>query len=202
MQAQEDGELPSSKQEVSNALADLRDRYGLDAVKLESYLLQYAIQAGAVLSTAVTMGGLEDVDGATYLRVDFDTGVVFSAAQVSRVQAPARIWTDIVDPTLRQFRSMEIAADGILLRTRFRYSDSDDRVMLRQRRSDSLRSDVVSFRIRCRDIVDSVRSDATPSQLLGRAVVLLNDRPATLVLEEASATRPSGEPVTPLLPLE
>jgi hypothetical protein len=202
VQAQENVELPSSKQEVSDALTDLRDRYGLDAVKLESYLLQYAIQAGAVLTAGVTMGGLEEIDGATYLRVDFDTGIVYAAPQVSRAQAPARIWTDIVDPTLRQFHSMEIAADGILLQIRFRNSVDNSVELLRQRRQDSLRPDVVSFRLRCRDIVDSVRSNATPTQLLGRAVVFLNDTPATFVLGEASATRRPEEAVTPLLPLE
>lgn len=195
-------ESPSTKQEVSNALVDLRDRYGLDAVKLESYLLQYAVQAGAVLTTSVAMPGVEEVDGHSYLQVDFDTGLVYAPPAVSRSRAPAKIWSDIVDPTLRQFRNMQIAADGIVLRVRFRYSKDDARQVLREGGRDSVPLEVVSFRMLCRDIVDSVRSDSTSAQLLKNAVVLLNDDATTLLLGGAVPTQRPGEPATPPRPSE
>jgi hypothetical protein len=200
--AQATPELPSSKQEVSNALADLRDRYGLDAVKLESFLLQYAIEAGAVLTTSVGTRGVEKVGEHSYLQVDFDSGIIYSPPEVSRAQAPARIWSDIVDPTLRQFESMQVAADGIVLRIRFRHSPDGASEILRERKQDSIPVDVVTFRILCPDIVEAVGSGATPTQLLARATVLLNDDATTLVLDEVGAAhRPKGT-ITPALPLE
>jgi len=143
--AQASAELPSTKQEVSNALVDLRDRYGLDAVKLESFLLQYAIRAGATLTTSVTMRGVEEFDGHSYLDVDFDSGLIYGPPDVSPAQAPAKIWSDIVDPTLRQFRSMQLAADGIVLRVRFRHSKDDTRQILREGAQDAVPLDVISF---------------------------------------------------------
>jgi hypothetical protein len=201
-QAQVKDELPSSKEEISNALAALRDRYGLDAVRLESFLLQYAIEAGSVLTASVAMRGVEEIDGHTYLQVDFDTGIIYAESSVPRLQAPARIWSDVVDPTLRQFNSMQIAAEGIVLHIHFRRSEEDIMEVLRERRQDSLPSDVVSFRMLCRDIVDSVRSDRTSVQLLDRAVVLLNEHPTTLHLGATAAKRSPRAPVTPPLPLE
>lgn len=202
VEAQATRELPSSKQEVSNALADLRDRYGLDAVKLESFLLQYAIEAGAVLTTSVAIRGVAQLGDHSYLQVDFDTGIVYSALESPRSQAPARIWSEIVDPTLRQFENMQIAADGVALHVRFRQSEDSPLQILRERRQDSISADIVSFRILCRDVVDSVRTEASSAQLLGRAVVLVNDEPATLLLDTATEThRPRGT-VTPPLPLE
>lgn len=198
--AQATPELPSSKQEVSNALEALRDRYGLDAVKLESFLLQYAIEAGAVLTTSVGMDGVERIDDHGYLRIDFDTGIVY-ARPASGSHAAARIWSDIVEPTLRQFQSMQLAADGILLRVRFRRSEDDVEEALRQRRQDSLPIEVVSFRILCRDVVDSVRSGATSKQLLERSVVLVKDRPTSLPLDEITPAHRPSEVVTPVLPL-
>jgi hypothetical protein len=200
--AQATPELPSSKEEVSNALAHLRDRYGLDAVKLESFLLQYAIEAGAVLTTSVGMRGVEKVGEHSYLQVDFDTGIIYAPSDVSRSQAPARIWSEIVAPTLRQFESMQVAADGIVLHIRFRHSEDDAMQILRERRQDSIPIDVVSFRMLCRDVVEAVRSAATSAQLLERAVVLLNGDQTTLALDEAAALRRLDGAVTPPLPLE
>jgi hypothetical protein len=202
VQGQENTELPSSKEEVSDALAALQDRFGRDAVRLESFLLQYAIEAGSVLTASVGMPGVETIDHQSYLQVDFDTGIIYALPDVSRAQAPARVWSDIVDPTLRQFQSMEITADGIVLHVRFRHSEDDPRQVLQERRQDSLPSDVVSFRMLCGDIVASVRSEATSGQFLQHAVVLLNGTPTTLQLDADAAQRRPTQLVTPALPLD
>ncbi len=198
--AQATPELPSSKADVANALQDLRDRYGRDAVRLESVLLQYAIEHGSVLTASGGIKGVEQHDGHSFLVVRLDTGIVYDPAAVSPEECPARVWIDVIDPALRQLDSLDIPADGIALSVSYQHGSYADRGDLQRRLQEgSLATEVMDLHMLSRDVLDMIGTRIAPADLIARSDLRLNGLPVDLHLPERAARGP-GQPATPSTP--
>jgi hypothetical protein len=195
-------EEPSSRKEIVQALNELRDRYGIDAVRMQTLLLQAAVNGGSVLEASAGIGGIEEHDGKRYLRFDLATGIVYDDGAVKEGERPARIWADVVDPSLRQFKTLEIPADGVTLHIRFQhlaYRDRSD--LLRKNAEQPAPSDEIELRFHNGEIVEFAHQRLTAGDLLGHASVLLNGKPSRIDLGAATPAPPVA-PAAPLFPDE
>lgn len=185
-------EPPSSRQQVAEALGRIQRKYGRDAVKLESHLLNFALQGGSVLEASVGIRGTGRHEGKTYMKVKLDTGIVYNSSTMTAAECPARIWTDIVDPTLRQFETIEMRADGVVLHIAYQYGAYEDRDDLNRRLSQhALSSDIVSFRLLSSDVLDMVHQRIPSSELLRRSAAALNGQPREIELQAEPTPPPT-----------
>jgi hypothetical protein len=197
--AESPAELPSSKQEVASALAGLREKYGNDAVKLESQLLAYALQGGSILTASVAIPGIEEHEGRRYLRVELDTGIVYDDERDPPEKQPLRIWTDVILPTFLQFQTLEVPAEGLALNISYRHCRPDRRSeVLRRAREGDLASDVLSMRVLSEHVASLAKGELAAEELLQRDAPQLNGRPAKIeVVAATHAARPTPRPLLP-----
>jgi hypothetical protein len=190
---------PSSKQEIIQALDDLRNRYGLDAVRMQTHLLQSAIEGGSVLEASAGIGGHEEHEGKRYLRFDVATGIVYDDRSVKEMERPARIWTDVIEPALRHFKTLEIPADGIALHVQFQHTAYRDRTeLLRKHAEHPAPSEQMHVRLGSGEIVELANGRLTANDLLDHSTVLLNGNPLRIDL---TGIVPAERPPTPAVPL-
>jgi hypothetical protein len=202
--AQATPELPSSKAEVADALSHLRERYGRDAVRLESVLLQYAIEHGSVLTASGGIKGVEQHGGHSFLVVRLDTGIVYDPASVPPAECPARVWIDVIDPALRQLGGLDIPADGIALSVSYQHGSYADRSDLQRRlREGSLATEVMDLHMLSQDVLDMIGTRIGPGDLIARSELRLNGLPLELRLPEDAARGPDrpAAPPTPAVHL-
>jgi hypothetical protein len=192
-------EEPSSPKEIIRALDELRERYGIDAVRLQTLLLQAAIGGGSVLEASAGIGGIEEHGGKRYLRFDLVTGIVYDDQTIAADARPARIWIDVVDPTLRHFTAIDVPADGVALHIVYQHAAYRDRTeLLRKHVESPAPSDEMHLRLASGEIVEFAHSRLAATDFLDRSSVLLNGKPARIDL---SAVPPSQTPAAPSHPL-
>jgi hypothetical protein len=190
--AQPTPDLPSSKGEVASALEAIEHKYGRDAVKLQSHLLNYALQGGSDLEANVVIRGNDSRDGKTYMAVVLESGIVYNDTGESAGHYPERVWVDIVDPTLRQFEAIEVPTDGVALHISYRHAAYEDRTDLyRKMRENAPPADVVSFHLLSSDVVDMVHARISSSELLRRSSALLNGQPVAIELSAEPGAPPT-----------
>jgi hypothetical protein len=192
-------EEPSTKQEIIQALGDIQNRYGVDAVRMQTRLLESAIEGGAVLETTSGIGGYEEHQGKRYLRFDVMTGIVYDDTTVKEAERAARIWVDVVDPALKRFTALELPADGVALHLRFHHLSYRDRTELfRKHAEHPAPSDEMHVRLSNGEIVEFANARLTTNALLDHSSVLLNGKPSRINL---TGIVPAERPPTPAVPL-
>lgn len=196
-------EIPNSRGEVAAALGEIAEKYGRDAVRLQSHLLQNALMAGSVLAASAGVGGIEEVRDKRFLVLNLETGIVYDDAEGKTEQYPAAIWRDVVEPTLREFTTLDVPADGLALRITYhlaRYQSRDQIVRLAD--EGRLSSDVLTLHVPTSDVLGLASAELTPSEVLRRAGATLNGQPVQVDLGPAGNTpvAPRPTPVRPLLP--
>ena len=190
--AQPTPDLPSSKGEVAAALQAIEHKYGRDAVKLQSHLLNYALQGGSDLEANIAIRGDDQRDGKTYMAVVLDSGIVYNDAGEAAGRYPERVWIDIVDPTLRQFETIEVPTDGVALHISYRHAAYEDRTDLyRKMRENAPPPEVVSFHLLSSDVIDMVHARISSSELLHRSSALLNGQPVAIELRSEPGAPPT-----------
>jgi hypothetical protein len=190
--AQPTPDLPSTRGEVAAALQAIEHKYGRDAVKLQSHLLNYALQGGSDLEANVAIRGDDSRDGKTYMAVVLETGIVYNDKGETAGRYPERVWIDIVDPTLRQFETIEVPTDGVALHISYRHAAYDDRTDLyRKMRENTPSPDVISFHLLSSDVIDMVHARITSSELLRRSRALLNGEPVAIELRSEPGAAPT-----------
>jgi hypothetical protein len=201
--AQEE-ELPSSRGEISRALGELQEHYGMDAVRMQAYLLRFALGGGSIFEASAAVAGIEEHESRRYLRFDLVTGIVYDEATIAQKERPARIWIDVVDPALKNFTTIDVPADGILLHIVYEHAAYGDRAeLLRKHRDEPPRSEEIHLLLSSGEIVEFANSRLTSADLLDHASVLLNGEPARIDLSGiAPAERVAPPTVPPLFPDE
>jgi hypothetical protein len=180
--------------EIIRALAEVRRQYGPDAVVLEGFLLSNAIQAGSVLETAVTVGDLEERDARKYLTFTVETGIIFNDREIGDDARAGRIWTRVVERSLRMLRSLSLPADGVRFVLGYSHKPYADESDLRAHLGDGHgEAETVVFYIRLGDINELLAAKLDGQQLVDRAVVLVNGT-SQRVRVEPPETAPSETP--------
>jgi hypothetical protein len=180
--------------DVLNALGGVRSRYGADAVMIEGFLMGHAIEGGSVLETSVTVAGIEELNARRYLTFKLDTGIVYNDHDVSPETRTGRIWTRIVERTLRRFRSIKVPADGMQFFVTFTHrpyvEEPGWRVELNR---DHGTAESVAFYLSNSDVAEFLTARITAQQLLDRTTVLVDGAPQRVVAEPPEPTPSAAE---------
>ena len=179
-----DAEQSGIRKEILNSLHDVQRQYGRHAVMMEGQLLGQAIRSGSIVDAVISIPGFEERAGRHYLVVKLDTGIIYNDREVTAAGRPVRLWTDIVEPSLRQFQELKLPADGVALLLAYAHKPYTDEADLRAHLRDSPgEAESVTFYVLSSDVTELTANRITGQQLIDRATVLLNGAPAHLVLD-------------------
>ncbi|HVN88091.1 MAG TPA: hypothetical protein VMW17_24880 [Candidatus Binatia bacterium] len=184
--------------EMIRAIAEIRRKYGADAVMMEGTLLSHSIQAGSVLETAVTIADVQRRDARTYLVFAVETGLVYNDRELSADERLRRTWTRIVERSLRTFRALDLPADGLCLAITYSHKPYADEPDLRSHLSEGHgeRESVVLYLLTS-DVSELLGNRIGGQQLADRSVVLVNDRPQRIRVEPTEAPASADTAPTP-----
>ena len=172
------------RKEILNSLHDVQRQYGKDAVMMEGQLLGQAIRSGSIVDAVISIPGVEERDGRRYLAFKLDTGIIYNDRELTAAARPLRLWTDIVEPSLRQFQTLNLPADGVAFIVAYAHKGYADEADLRAHLHESYgEPESVSFYVLSSDVTELTASRITGQQLIDRATVLFNGSPTHLVLE-------------------
>ena len=189
---------PGLNPTIVRALADVRTKYGADAVMMEGFLLSLSIQNGAVLETAITIGEIEEHDTRKYLPFIVETGIIYNDRELSADSRLGRTWTRIIERSLRMFRSLDLPADGLRFAISYGHKpyvdESDLRTHLREGHGDS--ESIVVYLLTA-DVHELLATKIDGQQLADRAVVLVDGKRQRIRVEPAEIATPDGSRPTP-----
>ena len=178
-----DAEQSGIRKEILSSLHDVERQYGRDAVMMEGQLLGQVIRSGSIVDAVISISGFEERDGRRYLAFKLDTGIIYNDREVTPAARPVRLWTDIVEPSLRKFEKLNLPADGVVLVLAYAHKQYVDEADLRAHLRDSPGDpESVAFYIRSADVAELTANHITGQRLIDRATVLFNGAPAHLVL--------------------
>lgn len=174
------------QREMAHAVQQVIAQYGPDAANLEGHLLQAAIQGGSQLEASIGIAGFEEDGGRRHLAFELDTGIVFRDDEVPRAAQAQRLWTTVVEPALARCKSLDLRAEGVLLRLSYRHGAYADRVdLLRRVREGGLAGETVVFRTQASDVVDRANGRKTAAELTALSRAEINGAPVRLSEEPA-----------------
>ncbi|MFI5397213.1 MAG: hypothetical protein ACHQ9S_16870 [Candidatus Binatia bacterium] len=167
-----------------STLQDVQRRYGPDAVMMEGHLLGQAVRGGSIVDAAISLPGVEERGGKRFLAFKLDTGIIYNDREVSAALRPARVWSDIVEATLRKFQTLSLPADGVVFQLEYAHKEYDNEAELRAHLHDGRGSpEAAAFYLLISDVTELINNRITSQQLLDRATVLIDGTPTHLVLE-------------------
>lgn len=170
--------------EILASLHDVQRQYGKDAVMMEGQLLGQAIRSGSIVDAVISIPGFEEREGRRYVAFKLETGIIYNDREVIAAARPLRVWADIVEPSLRKFKTLDLPADGVALVFGYahkQYADESDlRAHLRDNPGDP---ELVTFYVLSSDVTELTADRITGQQLIDRATVLVNGSPTRLIVE-------------------
>jgi hypothetical protein len=177
-------EVIKTRQEILRTLQDIQRKYGRDAVLIEGHLLGLAIQSGSMLEANISVAGVEERAGKHFLTFKLDTGIIYNARELTSSGRAARAWRDIVESSLRKFRSLTVQADGLALLVGYTHKEYVDEADLRARLTEGHgESEAAAFYLLMEDIAELLADRITGQQLIDRSTVLIDGSPARIVLD-------------------
>jgi hypothetical protein len=180
-----EGESASARQEILRNLQDVQRKYGSDAVLFEGHLLGHAIRGGSVTEAAISIPGFEERDGKRFLAFKLDTGIVYNDREVNAAARPARVWSDIVETTLRKFNTLTVPADGIALLLAWSHKDYRDEADLRAHLGeDHGQTEAASFYLLLSDVTGLIARRITSQEIIDRSTVLVNGSPTRVIIQD------------------
>lgn len=176
--------------DVQGAMAPLMRTYGPDAVNLEGNLLRYSVDHGSLLEASVGVSGPEQRGQSSYLVISLETGMVFKPSEVPPSARPARVWAEVIEPSLRKCRRLEVPADGIEIRTSYAHSDFTDRADLARRAKEgTVVKEAATFRFKATYATQLAAESISADDFLQRAEVEVDGTPIRLTLPSADQQR-------------
>ena len=175
------------RQEILQTLHDVQRQYGGDAVLLEGRLLGQAIRSGSILEATIAVSGIEELGGKRFVTFRLQTGIIYndrSGRDATAAGRAAHLWSDIVEVSLRQFRTLVVPADGIAVLLEYAHKpyadESDLRSHLNEGRGEP---ETAAVYLLLPDITALTDNHVTAQQLLDRSVVLIDGKPVHLVVQ-------------------
>jgi hypothetical protein len=185
-----DAEQSILRKEILRSLHDVERQYGRDAVMMEGQFLGQAIRSGSIVDAVISIPGFEERDGRRYLTVKLETGIIYNDRELAAATRPVRVWSDIVEPSLRKFQALNLPAEGVALVLTYAHKDYVDEADLRAHLRDSPGDpESVAFYILNPDVAELSANRITAQQLIDRGTVLLNGSPTHLVLDASPLTQ-------------
>lgn len=179
-----ESELDRNHAQILRTLRQLEKKYGRDAVLLEGYALGLAVRSGAILEAEANLPGYVEHRGRRFLEVRIATGIVFNDHEHTALQRPMRLWTNIVDPALSQFETIDVGADGVLFHFTYAHKAYKDERELREHLRHATRDEqTAQFYVLTSDLNERLAKRISSQQLVDRATVLVDGNEARLNLE-------------------
>jgi len=179
-----DAEQSGISKEILASLHDVQRQYGKDAVMMEGQLLGQIIRSGSIVDAVISIPGVEERGGRRYVAFKLDTGIIYNDREVIAAARPVRVWADIVEPSLRKFKTLDLPADGVAFLFAYAHKQYADEADLRAHLHDSPGDlESVTFYVLSSDVTELTAERITGQQLIDRATVLVNGSPTRLVLE-------------------
>jgi len=180
-----DPEPGTTRKEILHTLQEVERKYGRDAVLMQGHLLGQAVRSGSVLAAEIGVAGVEEREGKRFLTFKLDTGIVYNDRDVVAAARSARVWSDIVEGTLRQFRTLSVPADGVAVLVGYTHKPYADLADLRAHLGEGHGDpEAVAFYVLLSDVAALNADHLTAQQLVDRSAVLVNGVPTRIVLEE------------------
>jgi len=184
-------DLGSATQEsVTRLLAKTRRKYGEDAVVIQTQLLLHALRVGSHLATGVRVAGVDQYQGARYLRFELETGLIFDDLTRDADQRVHMLWATILEPTLATIEDLEVEPAGIAVVMQSHHRPYRTAQELRETIDEPGVPEAVTFYVLEAD-VSAVRKDGGGSlrPLFGRCRITVDDA-------ERTVPAPAGAPPT------
>lgn len=183
-------ESGSSRKEILAALHAVQKRYGPDAVMIQGQLLGQAIRGGSIVDAAISIPGFEDRNGKRFLAFKLETGIIYNDHELAAAARPVRIWTDIVEISLRNFQKLTLPADGVGFILAYAHKAYADEADLRAHLADSRgEPEWAAFYLLIADLTELIANRITGQQLLDRSTVLVNGSPTRLVVDAPATSQ-------------
>jgi len=186
-----------NRSDILRTLRLLERKYGRDAVLLQGHALGAAVRHGAILEAEANLPGYVERQGRRFLEVRVATGIVFNDRDHSAMQRPMRMWTNIVESTLKQLETIEVGADGVLFHLTYAHKPYQDEMQLREHLRGAARDEeTTQFYVMTSDIRELMGKQISSQQLVDRATVLVDGVEAHLNLEPTPPPKmlePPGE---------
>src|SRR5512139_238378 len=158
-----------TRKEILGSLQDVQKQYGSNAVMLQGQLLGQAIRSGSIIEAAINIPGYEERGGKRFLAFALDTGIIYNERELRPAARRARIWTDIVEVSLRKFPKLTLPADGIGITLTYAHKAYTDAAELRASLADDRgQAETAAFYFLLADISELTAKRITPQQLLDR----------------------------------
>jgi hypothetical protein len=183
---EEAAEAANTHKEIAQALQNIQRKYGADAVMLEGHLLGHAVRGGSILEATVAVAGVEERDGKRFLAFKLETGIIYNDREIDAAKRPVRVWTDVVEATLRKFRTMSVPADGIAVTLGYNHKPYGDEADLRAHLHESHgQAEAAAFYLLLSDVTELIAQRINGQQLIDRSVVLVDGAPTKIILNPA-----------------
>ena len=174
----------STRTEIMRLLHEVQSKYGSDAVMIEGHLLGQTIEGGSILEAVVSVPGIEERDGKKFLAFKVETGIIYNDHETDAPVRTAKAWRDIVEATLRKFRTLTVPADGIVVTLSYAHKTYADEADLRAHLHEGHgAAEVAAFYLLLSDVSELMTEHISAQQLLDRSTVLLNGARVQLVLD-------------------
>jgi len=162
-------------EDVSRLLRATRQRYGEDAVAIETNLLVNAMRNGSLLATAVRVDGIREYQGKRYLGFQVETGMIFddrTRGQTDRLQI---LWASIMEPVLARLTDgLQLPADGMSVALQYHHRSYASVAELRASIDQPGPSEEATFHVLASDVDDLVRRRLTTRTLIERTRITVN----------------------------
>jgi hypothetical protein len=180
----------TTRKEIQDSLHELQRKYGPDAVLMEGALLGQAIRSGSILEAVIAVPGVEEHNGKRFLAFKLETGIIYNDREVAPQERSMRVWSDIVEASLRQIRKPSFPADGLVVVVSYTHKPYGDLSDLRARLKDSHgEPETAAFYLLTPDVIELNADRITPQQLMDRSTILLNGEPAHVTLPVPTPSR-------------
>ncbi len=185
-------EMPSANRDaVTRVLRKIRDRYGDDALVIDTQLLLNAMRSGSVLATGTRVDGIDEYRGKRYLGFHVETGLVFDDNTRDATARVHMLWHTIMTPTLQRLKNLSIPADGIMVRFQYHHLPYRSQAELRERIHEPGPSEETIFYLLAPDVTALVAKRVSPFELIARARIAIDgserDIPVPIAEEPLSA---------------
>jgi hypothetical protein len=185
-----DEEQSGIRKEILASLHDVQRKYGKDAVMMEGQLLGQVIRSGSIVDAVISIPGVEEHGGRRYVAFKVETGIIYNDHELIAAARPVRVWADIVEPSLRKFKTLDLPADGVALLFAYTHKEYADEADLRAHLHESPGdAESVAFYVLSSDVTELTAERITGQQFIDRATVLVNGSPTRLVLEAPTPAR-------------
>jgi len=175
---------------LTQALQEIREQYGDDAVRLQSLLFTNTLKSGPVTTVEVGVDGVGGYAGRTYLGFRIETGIIFNTITYDEDARLRSLWSQIVAPSLARLQTLKLPPDGIKIDLGYNHRPYSSESQLRDTIEDRGKKERAVIYLSWEDIVGLLAGDLNEQELLDHSSVTVNGTLRHLSLDRSESGSP------------